>query len=109
MFSNLVGDALSPHYPYIADKESQESLKNNEPVLMKSCWNGAVVINSEPFLKVIHHSIVIMKHGVTFRASVMSDRCDISECELICKDLDYLGYSRIYMNPNAKVTLLKIQ
>ena len=45
---------LGSVYPYFLDFASQRLLIDREPVPVYSCWNGAVSISLEPFLKVGH-------------------------------------------------------
>jgi len=90
---DINGDRMSQHYPYAADRMTQQLIEDQQPVNVKSCWNGAVVMTAEPFLK----------QRLTFRASILQDHCDSSECLLICKDFWNLGYQNILMNPAVRV------
>jgi len=90
---DINGDRMASHYPFLLDLKSRELLQENSPVQVKSCWGGAVVMRTEPFLK----------WNVTFRASYLEDHCSASECLLICKDFWNLGFQHIFMNPLVKV------
>jgi hypothetical protein len=95
---------MSDHYPYVADNETQLLLRQNKPFRVKTCWNGVVIMNAIPLIQVPYYfSSKAVQHNVTFRASIIEDHCDSSECFLICKDYWYLGFKQIFINPNVKV------
>ena len=64
------------------------------PVQVYSCWNGAVILNSEPFYQ--HPEL-------QFRRS-RPNECSESECSLLSKDLWNLGYGRIMVVPYVTVS-----
>ncbi|WWC66738.1 uncharacterized protein I206_100643 [Kwoniella pini CBS 10737] len=47
---DICGTPLRPFWPYIKDPVTIEKLEEEEPFEVSSCWNGAVVFKSGPFL-----------------------------------------------------------
>jgi len=90
---DLNGDRFHNHYPYVRHLPSQQLLRRGEPFEVISCWNGAIVMDAQPFLQ--HHLRV---HGNPPEAS-----CYHSECYYVCRDFEMLNYSRIYVNPQVKL------
>jgi hypothetical protein len=41
---------LDGRWPYVTDRPSQQAVRKLKPFPVSSCWNGAVVFNSRPFL-----------------------------------------------------------
>jgi hypothetical protein len=41
---------LDGRWPYVTDRLSQQAVRDLKPFPVSSCWNGAVVFNSRPFL-----------------------------------------------------------
>jgi hypothetical protein len=41
---------LDGRWPYVTDRPSQQAVRDLKPFPVSSCWNGAVVFNSRPFL-----------------------------------------------------------
>lgn len=41
---------MHPRWPFVADRLSQQAVRDVKPFPVSSCWNGAVVFNSAPFL-----------------------------------------------------------
>lgn len=94
---DIDGYWFSGYYPYTRHKDSQDSLRKNQPFKVKSCWNGITVFNSEPLLT----------KNLTFRGRKFSNsscECVQSECLLFCADLIKNKYEAIYINPNIKVS-----
>eukprot|EP01112_Ceratiomyxa_fruticulosa_P007774 TRINITY_DN2019_c0_g1_i10.p1 TRINITY_DN2019_c0_g1~~TRINITY_DN2019_c0_g1_i10.p1 ORF type:complete len:370 (-),score=52.67 TRINITY_DN2019_c0_g1_i10:1180-2289(-) len=89
---DLNGDTWVAEYPYVRHPESQKLLKAGKPLDVISCWNGAVVMNSDPFLK----------YGLQFHGN-QDGSCYHSECYMICRDFEMLNYTRIVLNPQVRV------
>ncbi|CAJ0842225.1 596_t:CDS:2, partial [Entrophospora sp. SA101] len=86
------------YYPYFYNPTVQQQIYNGEPVQVFSCWNGVVVMNAEPFVK----------HNVRFRAlmPLLEEGLpfEASECCLVYSDFRKLGYNKIFINPNVRVS-----
>lgn len=88
---DLKGQGLYGIYPYFQDATARIQLRDLEPVRVFSCWNGAVVIKAEPFMK---------KLPIKFRPSPLGSPVH-SECFWICYDLWKSGYYKILINPKV--------
>ncbi|KAF7731760.1 hypothetical protein EC973_008274 [Apophysomyces ossiformis] len=87
----------SGKYPYFEDKNSRELLKKGEPIPVYSCWNGMIAMKVDPFLK----------DNIRFRALVPKEPdmpIEASECCLIHTDLRKHNYTKIFINPQVKVS-----
>ncbi|CAB4475961.1 uncharacterized protein OCT59_017999 [Rhizophagus irregularis] len=87
----------TPYYPFFYDTTAQQQIYNGESVQVFSCWNGVVIMNAEPFVK----------HGIKFRALMPQDKelpFEASECCLIFSDFKKVGYDKVFINPNVKVS-----
>nr|CAG8487986.1 3350_t:CDS:2 [Entrophospora candida] len=86
------------YYPYFYNPTVQQQIYNGEPVQVFSCWNGVVVMNAEPFVK----------HNVRFRAlmPLLEEGLpfEASECCLVYSDFRKLGYNKIFINPDVRVS-----
>lgn len=91
---DMNGDWFSDYYPFVRHIPSQELARRGQPFTVYSCWNGGASMNPGPFLQSKLH----------FRANEPDAECIHSECFLICEDYRLLGYHRIFVNPNVKVT-----
>lgn len=70
----------------------------NAPVPVKSCWNGMVVFQAEPFYD---------KPPLRFRGtpdSLAASHLEGSECCLIHLDNDLSAKKGVWLNPNVRVT-----
>jgi hypothetical protein len=47
---DICGTPLDGRWPYVTDRLSQQAVRDLKPFPVSSCWNGAVVFNSRPFL-----------------------------------------------------------
>ncbi|WWC86000.1 uncharacterized protein L201_000871 [Kwoniella dendrophila CBS 6074] len=47
---DICGIPLRPFWPYVKDQVTISKLQKEEPFEVSSCWNGAVVFKSDPFL-----------------------------------------------------------
>lgn len=86
---DLGGQSLDGIYPYFKDSTARTQLRDLEPVRVFSCWNGAVMIKGEPFIK---------NPQLKFRPSPPGLPVH-SECFWICHDLWKSGYYNILINP----------
>ncbi|GBB97986.1 hypothetical protein RclHR1_03110018 [Rhizophagus clarus] len=87
----------TPYYPYFYDTTAQQHVYNGESVQVFSCWNGVAIMNAEPFVK----------HGIKFRALIPQDSelpFEASECCLIFSDFRKIGYDKVFINPNVRVS-----
>lgn len=69
----------------------------NEPVPVKSCWNGIAVFQAEPFYKT---------SPLTFRGtpdSLAATHLEGSECCLIHVDNELSAKKGVWLNPNVRV------
>jgi hypothetical protein len=47
---DICGTPFHGRWPFVADRQSQRAVRDLKPFPVTSCWNGAVVFNSKPFL-----------------------------------------------------------
>ncbi|KAJ1340327.1 hypothetical protein BSLG_005029 [Batrachochytrium salamandrivorans] len=82
---------------FVYDPEARSRYELGLPVQIYSCWNGMVVLNSEPFYK----------HHVRFRrGNQTSGECAASECQLIAKDFWELGYGKALVVPHVRLVYM---
>ncbi|KAF7872407.1 hypothetical protein EAF04_003328 [Stromatinia cepivora] len=99
-------------WPYFYSSQSLNALKRNEPVPVKSCWNGMVVFDAEPWYpssskeQGINNSQSHNFKGLKFRGvadSLAQKHVEGSECCLIHADNPLRESKGIYVNPNVRV------
>eukprot|EP00743_Colponemidia_sp_Colp-15_P010225 GILK01011239.1.p1 GENE.GILK01011239.1~~GILK01011239.1.p1 ORF type:complete len:455 (+),score=84.63 GILK01011239.1:45-1409(+) len=92
---DIEGNHFSDLYPFVRHSESQRKLLRKEPFEVFSCWNGLISLAAKPFIE----------QHIRFRVSnPRKCECPQSECLLIGLDFRIHGYSRIFINPQVKVT-----
>ncbi|KAF5874474.1 putative polysaccharide export protein [Botrytis fragariae] len=95
-------------WPYFYAPQSLNALKRNDPVPVKSCWNGMVVFDGEPWYPSSSISLNSKKEfkGLRFRGvpdSLAEKHVEGSECCLIHADNPSREKKGIYVNPNVRV------
>ncbi|MCJ1448035.1 MAG: hypothetical protein MMC23_008548 [Stictis urceolatum] len=77
------------------DPATKKLYDDRDPFQVYACWNGAAIIDAEPFLE----------HGLRFRAQEDGRECGMGEPTYLCKDLWRLGerFSRIQVVPSVNV------
>ncbi|APA05678.1 hypothetical protein sscle_01g004480 [Sclerotinia sclerotiorum 1980 UF-70] len=100
-------------WPYFYSPQSLNAIKRNEPVPVKSCWNGMVVFDGEPWYpssssnqQGIHNEQNNNFKGLQFRGvedSLAEKHVEGSECCLIHADNPLRDRRGVYVNPNVRV------
>jgi alpha-1,3-mannosyltransferase len=85
VYRDLAGHMLTVKTQVLPDMSA-----DYRPFRALCCWNGAAVLNTDPFVK----------DTLRFRRS-MSDECSASECSLLCKDFIARGYDRVLVVPSV--------
>jgi hypothetical protein len=85
-------------WPYFLAAESRNALMSNSPVPVKSCWNGIVVFQADPF----YANAPIRFRGVP--DSLAAYHVEESECCLIHIDNELSAKLGVWLNPNVRVT-----
>ena len=80
---------------FFDDPYSRELYEKRDPLQVYSCWNGATVINAEPFVE----------RALRFRAQEDEHECRGGEPFYLCKDLWRLGgdFGKIQVVPSVNV------
>ena len=90
---------LMQRWPYFRSRRSRNAMKaNSDAVPVSSCWNGMVLMDTEPFydkLSPLHF------RGVTDRLA--SSHVEGSECCLIHADNPYTPARGVFLNPRVRV------
>jgi hypothetical protein len=87
-------------YPYFASSASLSALWANNPIPVKSCWNGIVVFDAAPFYD---KSLALQFRGTDDELAKM--HVEGSECCLIHADNDVLRRAKgVWLNPNVRVS-----
>jgi len=108
---DLAGQTLSPWYPFVRDPDAQARLRAGQPFRLYSCWNGAVALPASAIrlFRSWREDEPPSVDALDPNAAVLSptqqplQRCPVSECALVCKDLWQAGRTRIYMNPRVRL------
>lgn len=74
------------------DTIGRQRWEDGLPFQVYGCWNGMVVLETEPFYK-----------GVVFRRNVDKKECSASECSLMSRDFWNLGFGRALVVPSVKI------
>ncbi|CAM9327202.1 unnamed protein product [Phaeothamnion confervicola] len=88
---DMLGINFNNDRPYSCDDSTVDAMDSLRPFEVFSCWNGMVAMDADIF----------QKAGVRFRAAHAFE-CELSECELIGRDLRALNRGRIIMVPTAR-------
>lgn len=91
---DIRGDWFAKVFPYSREPYTQQLARQYKDFPVYSCWNGAAVMDVEPFYR----------HKVQFRGNGDNAECIHSECFLICEDFRRLNYTSVYINPRIKFT-----
>lgn len=89
--------ALPQTWPYFLSSSSRGALMANQPVPVKSCWNGIVAFKSAPFYA---------NPSLRFRGipdSLAEQHLESSECCLIHADNKPAKSRGVWLNPNVRV------
>lgn len=95
--------AIQLSWPYFQSRDSLQALINNQPVPVKSCWNGVVAFKAAPF----YGGSASIDEPLRFRGvpdSLSKYHVEGSECCLIHGDNSLLAGSHgVWLNPNVRV------
>ena len=105
---DLDGEGLSKYFPYFINKEGQDLVINHQPIRVFSCWNGVIAFKALPLKdkRIQFRS----KKNPSLPKETIKDPSEIyltyyeSECTYFNIDLFSLGYTKIFINPNVKVS-----
>ncbi|ELR10247.1 hypothetical protein VC83_08959 [Pseudogymnoascus destructans] len=92
------GEAATQTWPFFLDSASRKAMITNTPVPVKSCWNGIVVFQVEPFYG---------NKALSFRGipdSLALRHLEGSECCLIHADNRLTPLHGVWLNPNVRVS-----
>lgn len=101
---DLSGQEALKTWPFFIDDVSRAALKANEPVPVKSCWNGIAAFKADPFYEAGRGRL-----GYRGAEDGLAQRhIEGSECCFVHADLEkYLGTTGkregIWVNPNVRV------
>ncbi|KAK0103309.1 hypothetical protein ONS95_005339 [Cadophora gregata] len=87
----------SQRYPYFFSPLSRQSLYQNLPVPVSSCWNGLISLDAAPF----YASPPLKFRGIS--DSLAKEHLEGSECCLIHADNPLRQEKGVWMNPNVRV------
>ena len=102
--ADLNGNSIRHVFPYFINPEAQDQVVNIKPVRIFSCWGGAFIFpaaplenkklqfRTEPSTKEFKYTLNNYQVGNTE-----------SECTYINIDLQSLGYTKRFVNPDVKV------
>ncbi len=90
-------EAVTLTWPYFLAAESRNALISNSPVPVKSCWNGIVVFQAEPF----YTNPPLRFRGIP--DSLAAYHLEGSECCLIHVDNEWSAKKGVWLNPNVRV------
>ncbi|RFU33789.1 hypothetical protein B7463_g2534, partial [Scytalidium lignicola] len=89
---------ITEAWPYFLSTRSRHAIMSNAPVPVKSCWNGIVVFQAEPF----YHNPPLRFRGIP--DSLATHHLEGSECCLIHADNDLSARKGVWLNPNVRVS-----
>ena len=87
---------VTQSWPFFLATESRNAVKSNSPVPVKSCWNGIVVFQADPFYK----SPPLSFRGIPDSLAV--HHLEGSECCLIHADNELSTVKGVWLNPNVR-------
>ncbi|KAK2855668.1 hypothetical protein FQN49_004966, partial [Arthroderma sp. PD_2] len=87
-------DHLMQTWPYFRSRASRQALKYSQPIPVKSCWNGAVVMDSSPF----YQDPPLKFRGISDGIAKM--HLEGSECCLVHADNPLSKQMGVWLNPN---------
>ncbi|KAM3077339.1 hypothetical protein ACMFMG_006689 [Clarireedia jacksonii] len=89
-------------WPYFYSSRSLAALRANLPVPVKSCWNGMVAFDAEPFYPSSGDGRDVLKFRAT-SDSLAEKHVEGSECCFIHADNDELRKKKgVWLNPNVR-------
>ncbi|EPE30110.1 hypothetical protein GLAREA_12833 [Glarea lozoyensis ATCC 20868] len=95
---DIFGDkTVTRNWPYFLASQSRKELISNDPVPVKSCWNGIAVFKTDPF----YDNPPLRFRGIS--DSLATYRLEGSECCLIHIDNRLSSKLGVWLNPNVKV------
>jgi hypothetical protein len=91
-------EAVTQTWPFFLGPESRKAMITNSPVPVKSCWNGIVVFQADPF----YDDQALIFHGIP--DSLALHHLEASECCLIHADNRLTQLRGVWLNPNVRVS-----
>lgn len=90
--------AVTQTWPFFLASESRHALIYNDPVPVKSCWNGIIVFQADPFYK----DSPLHFRGIS--DSLALHHLEGSECCLVHTDNPLSASRGVWLNPNVRVS-----
>ncbi|KAH9222796.1 glycosyltransferase family 69 protein [Leptodontidium sp. 2 PMI_412] len=90
--------AVTQTWPFFLAAKSRNAMISNSPVPVKSCWNGLVVFQADPF----YHNPPLRFRGIP--DSLALHHLEGSECCLIHADNRLSSVHGVWLNPNVRVS-----
>jgi hypothetical protein len=84
-------------WPYFSPRASRHAMLSGQPVPVKSCWNGIVAMNAQPF----YGSKPLQFRGIDDALAAM--HLEDSECCLIHSDNPESATKGVWLSPNVRV------
>ena len=106
---DLEGDRLLEEFPYFNNKEGQDLYINKKPIRIFSCWNGIVTFNASAFqdkklefrVENFKNTNEIIMNDYSLKTSIRDEY--ESECTYFHIDMESLGFTKRFINPEVKV------
>ncbi|RDL36723.1 uncharacterized protein BP5553_06075 [Venustampulla echinocandica] len=92
------GETVTQTWPFFLSAESRNAIIFNSPVPVKSCWNGMVVFQADPF----YDDPPLRFRGIP--DSLALHHLEGSECCLIHADNPLSATHGVWLNPNVRVS-----
>ena len=90
-------EAVSTTFPFFRSQPSRDAMVQGQPVPVRSCWNGMIAFDAEPFVSMEP----LQFRGV--KDSLAKSHLEGSECCLVHYDNPLSGQKGIWLNPNVRV------
>ena len=101
--ADLSGNSLRHYYPYFVNAEAQDQVIHLKPIRIFSCWGGVSIFPAAPLEnKKLQFRTEYYKEKKYSLNSYQMANIE-SECTYINIDLQSLGYTKRFMNPDVKV------
>ena len=105
---DLDGDRLLEDFPYFINVEAQEQYINKKPIRVFSCWNGIISFNASVLKnKNLEFRVEPLfeenKEKENYQLKTSIDAKYESECTNFNIDMEALGFTKRFINPEIRV------
>ena len=105
---DLDGDRLLEDFPYFINVEAQEQYINKKPIRVFSCWNGIISFNASVLKnKNLQFRVEPLfeenKEKENYQLKTSIDAKYESECTNFNIDMEALGFTKRFINPEIRV------